>query len=272
MRHARSALVALSLLLALHGAAVAGPGNGKNPDRREALLRQLDEARKAALAAIFDKATYRDEDHGRSGQALVDTQVDRVRTIFAAVSPLLQTDVARIAKLPEPKRRAFLETPEAELVPWELAVRRRIADQGTLRKNETLAKVREGALPTDAEREQARLTNDYRLLMGRPALALDARLVACARGHSAEMTRLRYFEHDSPVAENRTPSDRARKAGVKDVAIGENICYGYDSAKAAFDGWYRSAGHHRNVLGDEWASLGVGRDASHWTQSFAGKE
>jgi uncharacterized protein YkwD len=84
------------------------------------------------------------------------------------------------------------------------------------------------------------------------------------------MTKLGYFAHESPTAGRRSPSERAARAGVTKVAIGENICMGYDSAKAAFDGWYNSSGHHRNMLEPDWVAMGTGRDGEHWTQNFAG--
>ncbi len=43
---------------------------------------------------------------------------------------------------------------------------------------------------------------------------------------------------------------------------------GSEAPKATHLAWYNSSGHHRNILGQEWASMGSGRDGKHWTQNF----
>jgi hypothetical protein len=271
MRRVKVAVLGLALLLSYAPTDVlGGPSASKELRKREALLRILDDARKTALTAINDAATYRDEDHGRSGQQGVNERVQKVRDAYSALLPLLERDVAQVLKAPAAKRKAFLETDPKTLSIWEAAILGRLQDLDVLKQNEAPGRPNVGVVPTEVEREQVRVTNDYRLLLGLSALALDPRLVASARGHSAEMTKLRYFAHESPVAENRNPHDRIEKAGVKDTATGENISKGYNSAKEAFDGWYNSAGHHRNMVGTDWRSMGAGKDADHWTQNFAG--
>ncbi|MEZ0230957.1 MAG: CAP domain-containing protein [Planctomycetota bacterium] len=275
MSISRNALLGLSVVLCLPLAAMAGPPS-KEAKKREAAWKALEDARKAALETIFSLESYPDEDHGKAGQPLVDQKVHAVKNAFLELDPAIQADVAKVMKLPEAKKRAFLAAADAELNDWEKVIRRRIADLEVMKKNETVgakkgeALPRGGVAPTDQEREQIRLTNEYRMLLGRAPLAIDARLVACAREHSAEMTKLDYFAHESPTAGMRSPSERAAKVGVGRVAIGENIAMGYDSAKAAFDGWYTSSGHHRNMLESDWASMGTGRQGEHWTQNFAG--
>ncbi len=250
-------LVAVVVAGIVANVAFAGPS--ADARKRERLLARLEAARKAALDAIFDESTYRNEDHGRSGQANVDEKVEAVRAAWGPVLTLLAQDAVKVEKLPAAKRSAFLASAAEG---WEAAVRQHVLDRATLRKNETLR----GA--TDLEREQVRLTNEYRIVMGRPALELEERLVRCAREHSAEMTRLNYFAHESPTKERKTPSDRARLAGVTG-AVGENIAKGYDSPARAHDGWLHSAGHHRNILREGWHRMGAGKDGSHWTQNYA---
>jgi hypothetical protein len=275
MVRSRRALAGLAILVSLASVARGGP-TSKEVKKRETLLQALEDARQKALQAINDTSSYRDEDHGHSGQALVDERVQRVREVWATARPLLESDTAKVLKLPAAKRQAFFEAGEQDLSPWERQIRRLLGDREVLVANEALARPpkdglpEKGVLPTDIEREQIRLTNEYRIMLGRPALPIDTRLVACARDHSIEMAKLNYFDHDSPVAENREPSDRARKAGVVNCAIGENICMGYTSAKAAFEGWYHSAGHHRNMVDGDWRAMGVGRDGELWTQNYAG--
>jgi uncharacterized protein YkwD len=275
MVRSRRALAGLAILVSLASIARGGP-TSKEAKKREALFQALEDARQKALQAICDTSAYRDEDHGRSGQAFVDERVQRVRELWTAARPMLESDTARVLKLPPAKRQAFLEAGEQDLSPWERQIRRLIADREVLAANEALARPpkgglpEKGVLPTEIEREQVRLTNEYRIMLGRPALTIDTRLVACARDHSIEMAKLNYFDHDSPVAEHREPSDRARNVGVVNCPVGENICTGYTSAKDAFEGWYHSAGHHRNMVDSDWRTIGVGRDGELWTQNYAG--
>jgi uncharacterized protein YkwD len=93
------------------------------------------------------------------------------------------------------------------------------------------------------ERAQVRITNEYRVMLGRRAVVIDDRLVTSARGHSEEMGRLGYFSHFSPIPERRTP-DRAHY------------------------GWVHSSGHHRNLLRRFWTEMGTGRAGNIWTQNF----
>jgi uncharacterized protein YkwD len=124
-----------------------------------------------------------------------------------------------------------------------------------------------GTQPSGAESEQVRITNDYRMMLGRPALEIDPRLIESARAHSADMTRLDFFDHTSPVDDKERPADRMALAGY-DGAGGENIYLGGSAPQAAHDGWYHSSGHHRNILNPSWKAMGSGQDGKHWTQNF----
>ena len=105
--------------------------------------------------------------------------------------------------------------------------------------------------------------------MGRQALQIDPRLVDSARGHSADMTRLGFFDHTSPIADKKSPFMRMAKAGYP-AAGGENISLGSVTPKATHDAWYNSSGHHRNILSPSWTAMGSGQDGNHWTQNFGG--
>ena len=126
-----------------------------------------------------------------------------------------------------------------------------------------------GVDPSGTEIEQVRITNDYRIMMGRQALQIDPRLVDSARGHSADMTRLGFFDHTSPIADKKSPFMRMAKAGYP-AAGGENISLGSVTPKATHDAWYNSSGHHRNILSPSWTAMGSGQDGNHWTQNFGG--
>ncbi len=100
------------------------------------------------------------------------------------------------------------------------------------------------------------LTNVHRLTHGAPPLALDSRLTAAARGHSADMVARGYFDHYDPEGDG--PDERARAAGYPGPA-GENIAA--DSAgtpRALFRLWRQSPTHEENMLVPEYRSAGTG--------------
>lgn len=260
-------LAVIGALLAVCAAAGVARAGGREEAQRERGLERLERARARALALIFDRATYRDEDHGRSGQGAVDQAVELVRLAYAPVRAWLDADAARLEKSAA-QREALLAADLEALGPWQRALRQHCLDRRVLRENEAVRRPPHGEAPGPAEREQVRHTNEYRLQLGRPALAIDGRLVASARGHSQEMRRLDYFAHESPTDGRRSVDERVALAGLGRVPVGENIAKGYRTPRAAFEGWYRSAGHHRNMLGD-WTHMGAGCDGDLWTQNFA---
>lgn len=116
--------------------------------------------------------------------------------------------------------------------------------------------------------EEARCVLDLNLtrnLLGLSPLQIDLALTTAARGHSADMERLNFFSHDSPVPGKTTPWDRARLAGTS--ASGENIAMGTIDGAVANEMWWHSPGHHRNMLGNH-ARVGVGRNGKYWTELF----
>lgn len=108
--------------------------------------------------------------------------------------------------------------------------------------------------------------NLMRLLVGLNALEIDPKLCDASRGHSADMARLRFFSHTSPVAGKRTPSDRSRAAGT--TGGGENIYMGSTDPLAANRGWFYSPGHHKNMFSPGYRRVGLGNEGRHWTQMF----
>lgn len=160
-----------------------------------------------------------------------------------------------------------------QLTPWEVRLLERMRDIRVETYNDKVwkdtAPLDKGKRPTVEERQQVKITNNYRIMMGRPALEIHPCLVESARGHSNEMTVLGYFAHESPVEKNRTPSDRAHNAGY-DGGAAENISLGSNTPQATHDAWYNSSGHHRNILGADHVAMGSGLDGQHWTQNFGG--
>jgi uncharacterized protein YkwD len=119
----------------------------------------------------------------------------------------------------------------------------------------------------EAEEAKAVLhCNLARILLGLRPLAIDLKLAAAARDHSADMQRLGFFDHLSPVSGKRTPDERARRFGT--TGDGENIYMGRGDGAHAHDVWFHSPGHFRNLLSDDYRRIGVGRHQDHFTQMF----
>jgi hypothetical protein len=106
-------------------------------------------------------------------------------------------------------------------------------------------------------------TNLHRIRLGLRPLEIDLRLVAAGQKHAEEMGRLGYFSHDSPTPGRETPWVRASRDGV--AASFENITQA-GSAREAFDSWFYSAGHHRNMIAADAQAIGIGRSGGHWTE------
>lgn len=115
------------------------------------------------------------------------------------------------------------------------------------------------------ERANLRVLNDYRAMLGLNLVASDVRLYSAAKMHSYDMATRGFFSHDSPVPGRGKFTARARLHGA--TASSENIQVGTTDGAVAFDRWYHSAGHHKNMVGN-WSHLGVGLSGSHWTQKF----
>jgi uncharacterized protein YkwD len=117
------------------------------------------------------------------------------------------------------------------------------------------------------------VTNKYRAEKGRAPLKLSNEVSKQARKHSRNMAkRLVGFGHEG--FDNRAASIKSKLGFIK--AIAENVAYGQRSAKEVVDGWMKSPGHRKNILGD-FDLLGVGvasaRDGTiYYTQIFVKEE
>ncbi len=251
----------------------------------------LEERRAHALELIFDVERYT-KDKGykiyQEAQKEVELRVDAVEELWSSRKR------ARQVKLGSPFRRDVIEArelvaafqqfgiPEPDLGEasiWKhLDPNVRVLSVQNLARDAAEAKSIQFELqliasnslvegPKDPERDQVRITNEYRRMMGRRVLALDARLLESALGHSEEMSLLGYFSHTSPTPGRETMGKRARLAGYP-AGAGENIYNGSGSAQAAHDAWFRSPGHHRNILDPRHTAMGSGLGGGKWTQNF----
>ncbi|MCH2103396.1 MAG: CAP domain-containing protein [Planctomycetes bacterium] len=126
-----------------------------------------------------------------------------------------------------------------------------------------------GGLKADkAEAEQVRITNRYRAMMGRGAVAWNPQVQAAAVMHSeymADTGDFGHFEQGDP--KRRTPGDRMTLCGYA-AGVSENCYMGSGSPLSAHQGWMSSSGHHRNLLGAGHREMGSGVISNYWTQNF----
>ena len=260
---------------------------------REAYAK-LEEARNYALELIFDEQKYFYPYRDRMKEYMpVKLEVDgRVKLVEEAwdqsvkATPKQDAALTRILERAEELRIEinYLGSSTLELderieavtvyLGHELTVRSFFENEGDLRLHEYNAAVMAENAVTDTvatkdEREQVRITNEYRIMMGhRRALRIHDQLTMAARGHSEDMSRLGFFDHFSPVPGKRAPADRIRAEGYPLAGASENIHRGSGDPMGAHLSWRGSSGHHRNLLMPAWYEMGTGRDGRNWTQNF----
>lgn len=114
--------------------------------------------------------------------------------------------------------------------------------------------------------------NKYRKSKGLAALEMNEVLNAEARGHSKSMASGRSaFGHDG--FESRI-GDISKKLGRVSAAA-ENVAYGNLNAEAVVNGWIKSPGHRKNMLGN-FNMIGIGTakgkgNITYFTQIFINK-
>lgn len=107
-------------------------------------------------------------------------------------------------------------------------------------------------------------TNAARARHGLRALRSDEGLARAAREHAAEMARLDYFSHGSPVQAHDTLQKRLALAGSPLVDVAENIVMlgepgdAEQSARKAVDDWLGSPPHRANLLNPVYDVVGFG--------------
>jgi uncharacterized protein YkwD len=107
----------------------------------------------------------------------------------------------------------------------------------------------------DLEAEMLNMVNKERREQGLPILAPDPELREVARAHSRDMLARSYFSHNTP--EGKTVADRARRAKVRYLTIGENLALA-PTLKMAHTGLMNSPGHRANILRNTFARVGIG--------------
>ena len=287
--------------LALQAAKFDKPAWRKDHDKLITARQALDAARQHARELIYDEVKYfypykppavssdRYAEYVRV-QAEVNRRVAALRTLWndqklkLTVPGAVQTDLERID---------WLAARLADLGDGDDATMARIAWVRALPAGKTIS-VRELSLTAEeqaqweewrridryndiagrtlmsAQREQLKVTNEYRAMFRHRPLAIVPVICTAAQGHAEEMSKLGYFAHQSPTPGRTTPFDRMRLAGY-DKGASENIAL-VDGAQGAHDAWCQSSGHHRNLLDPGHHEAGIGNDGRYWVQNFGGAQ
>ena len=108
---------------------------------------------------------------------------------------------------------------------------------------------------SEMERRMIEQTNLERQSRGLPLLQVDARLMESARDHVVKMATNRQLRHGN--------------SGF----AGEIIAYGRMSPEECTQGWLRSPGHRRILLGPSYSTIGVGvarasNGGIYWVERF----
>jgi uncharacterized protein YkwD len=128
--------------------------------------------------------------------------------------------------------------------------------------------------PSSLERQAFDLINSERARNGLSPLAWDGELCRVARGHSENMGRLNFFDHEGPDGTNLL--NRVTARGIMWRSLGENIAFSQghnDAARLAVDQWMHSPKHRANILRGNFthSAIGIARTADgrvYLTQVF----
>lgn len=122
-----------------------------------------------------------------------------------------------------------------------------------------------------------KLINNYRASKGLGKLVLSEKLTKAASRHSYDMATKDYFSHTS--RDGAQFSNRIKAAGYTyNTNLGENLAAGFWKAADVFNGWKKSPGHNKIMLGKTYKAVGISRayspDSSYrwyWTADFGGQ-
>ncbi|MEV6344483.1 CAP domain-containing protein [Actinoplanes sp. NPDC051851] len=103
-------------------------------------------------------------------------------------------------------------------------------------------------------RQMVRLTNHERKAAGCPKVSVDHELNVASTEQSYYMARTRLFSH--VWRDGSTFVTRTQRAGYRAPA-GENIAWGYPTAKQVVEAWMNSPGHRANILNCAARSIGA---------------
>jgi uncharacterized protein YkwD len=88
----------------------------------------------------------------------------------------------------------------------------------------------------------------------RSPVSWNKQLEAAAASHSDDMASHNFLSHTG--SDGLNVSDRVSSEGYAWRSVGENIAAGYETAKAAVNGWLSSHGHCANIMDSTFSEIG----------------
>lgn len=104
----------------------------------------------------------------------------------------------------------------------------------------------------------------YRRAARVPALSKDPTLTRAAEAHAAEMARLGYFGHFSPVPENRSPGDRLAQQGWPADRRHQELLVMAATPEEALAAWKKKPVYGRALLDPDHQLAGFAHRGSIW--------
>lgn len=100
--------------------------------------------------------------------------------------------------------------------------------------------------------------NAERIKKDKVPLVMNKTLRETARCKTLDMFNRNYFKHEDPngIYSYKWMSDCGFPVGGHRWA--ENIAYNTESAEKLYTQWYNSSGHYKNMMGDNYRSIGIG--------------
>jgi uncharacterized protein YkwD len=100
-----------------------------------------------------------------------------------------------------------------------------------------------------------RLMNDYRAAAGLAPLQDDERLDLAAGDRMRHMEEESYWSHRSP--DGMAPFEWLSRRAYDYRAAGENLAYGFETARLLVQSWMESRGHRANIMSDRYEDCGI---------------
>lgn len=257
---------------------------------------ELNKRREEALKVIYDVKIYLPENHPDwrkgdkiNGQEEVDRLVGRVRELWeaagqyiASLDPSISRDIASVQEInakylaelgeqpSEDDLKGFEEimanlNTRIDLKSFALNSKERSDWEWNRWVDQYNEKLSEPGVGSE-EKAHFKVVNDYREMMGRRRMFLDARLCRATKKHSGACDAAGRIWHEGS---DGSPQSRAKAEGFPG-GVGENVAIGYGSPSDVWwKGWYRASDHHRNGLSEAWNCGGYGYQGSVGTENFS---
>lgn len=100
-----------------------------------------------------------------------------------------------------------------------------------------------------------RLMNDYRATEGLPPLHDNERLDLAAGDRMHHMEEESFWAHESP--DGQSPFQWLDRRAYNYRAAGENLAYGFETARLLVQSWMESRGHRANIMSPNYEDCGI---------------